>query len=175
MPSSEAITEFQKFSQEIYICYSVAVTGMEAVASNMLQQNPDRTKSLLIGDCHPSEGSYHGSMNIGKYLDAAQKNGAFSDTLIKSFITTIYSVWDEYYRHLIANECNVEQKSIKSDLMGDIRLIRHCIVHKKSVVTDEGQRLKVLQWNLVPGDLVISQSMFMALIVQINGITVRVQ
>ena len=59
--------------------------------------------------------------------------------------------------------------------MGDLRLIRHCIVHNKSIVTNENTKLKELKWSLSPGELKITKDMFSRLLDQINHMLVRVE
>jgi hypothetical protein len=59
--------------------------------------------------------------------------------------------------------------------MGDIRLIRHCILHNKSIVTEKYAAFKELSWQLSPGPLVITDEMFKTLIDQINRMQVRVE
>jgi hypothetical protein len=66
----------------------------------------------------------------------------------------------------------VSHKGVRSDLMGDLRLIRHCIVHNKSVITSEPEKLKDLKWQLAPGELRITYDMFSGLIDQINRMQV---
>ena len=175
MPQSKAITDFQLRCQKYYICYSLASLGLREHAKKLSSLKPDRTKSLIVGTGHPDEGNWHGSMNIGEMLDASQHGGPFPDTIAKSFVSAIYSEWNELYRRLVANEAGVDQKSIKSDPMGDLRLIRHCIVHKKSVITDEPGRLREFAWEISPGFLSISEEMFCSLIGQINRMMVRVE
>ncbi len=143
-------------------------------SDNLIQLKADRGKSMIVGKGHPDQGGWHGSMNIGELIDSAQKDGDFSNQIAKSFICSIYSLWDEFYRHNIAAENNCGQKQVASNLMGDIRHIRNCIVHKKSIITNEQEKIKEINWLLIPGELVISEEMFQILIDQINHMTVTI-
>jgi hypothetical protein len=86
-------------------------------------------------------------------------DGEFFDTIAKSLLVLLYSRWDEYYRPLFANDIGADPKTVRCNLLGDLRHIRNCIVHAKSVVTNEHTKLKVLPWNIKPGPLVITREM----------------
>ena len=175
MTPSQGISDFQLHCQKLYICYSFSVSGLQDKAEQFSRLKPDITKSLIVGAGHPDKGHWHGSINVGVFLEASQKNGSFPDAIAKSFLTSIYSAWDEFYRHQIAKEVGVDQKSVKSSLMGDLRLIRHCIVHKKSIITDEIEKFEELSWKLPPGPFQVSELMFQSFIEQVNRMAVRIE
>lgn len=175
MKQSQSISDFQLSCQKYYICYTFAANGLTEGAGRFGMLNPDRSKTLYVGTGHPDDGKWHGRINIGEYLDSSQKNGVFADSIAKSFICAIYSSWDEYYRHAIAVEAGVKQKQVRSDLMGDLRHIRNCIVHKKSVLTDEPEKIRKLSWVLIPGPLIVTDDMFRDLVDQINRMAVAVE
>ena len=175
MTPGQAISEFKRSCQEYYICYSVAAIGLEQAANRIAALSPDRTKTFHIGTGPPEVGDWQASISMGKYLDSSVRGGAFSDQLAKAFVTAIFSSWDELYRPRIAEEAKVATKKVRSDLMGDLRHIRHCIVHKNSVVTSEHRKLKELNWPMLPGALRITPEMFKGLIDQINTMRVVIE
>ena len=173
MKTSHALTEFITTVQRYYICYACSSIGLSEFANNMALNAPDRTKNMYVANAPPEE-KFQGKMNIGEFLDSSQKNGVYSDITAKAFITSIYSLWDELYRYEMAKEIGVKKNAVKCDLMGDLRLIRNCIVHNKSVITNEEKRLKELEWELSPGPLNITEDLFITLIDQINKMKVKV-
>ncbi len=172
MNQSQALHEFRKQCQKYYICYAFSSLGLKERADKFVRLNPDRSKNAHVGTGHPDYGQWHGSMNIGDLIDSSQKNGDFPNQIAKSFICAIYSLWDELYRHEIAIENGCKQKQVMSDLMGDLRQIRNCVIHKKSKITNEQGKIKELKWVLQPGEIVISENMFQTLINQINDMKV---
>jgi len=110
---------------------------------------------------------------IGEVIESSKTDGIFSDKIAKSFMTAMYSEWEEVCRPQIAAEEGITADKVTCNLMGDLRLIRNCIVHKKSTVTNERARLKELKWSLAPGKLRIDADMFAVLIDQINHMTVN--
>lgn len=175
MPNSQAITKFQIACQKYYTCYAIAVMAMKEYGDRFSSFQPDRNKTLFLGKGHPSEGNWQASINIGDFIDYSERDGVFSDKIAKSFITAMYSEWDELYRKELAVEEGVKHSDVQCDLMGDLRLIRHTIVHNKSLVSDEHTKIKVLKWQLSPGELKITDEMFTTLIDQINRMQVRVR
>jgi hypothetical protein len=173
--TSKAVTEFQHSCQRYYVCYTFSASGLEEHAKKLASIAPDHQKNLIVGTGHPDEGHWHASIKIGDAIDSSKKDGVFADKIAKSFLTAMYSEWDEYYRHRLAEETGAAAKSIKCDLMGDLRLMRHCVVHNKSIVTDEPTKLKELKWPLSPGPLTITKEMLSGLIDQINQMVVHLE
>ena len=175
MATSQAITDFQLSCQQYFICYFFAATGIWDHGKKLASNSPNHDAQFFLGTGHPNEGHLHAAMKIREAIDSSQPNGAFADKIAKSFIVAIYSEWDEVYRHRLAAEASANSKLVRCDLMGDLRLIRHCIVHNKSMITDEHKKLKELKWQLSPGVLKITKDMFSLLVDQINAMIVRVE
>lgn len=174
------LAEFRLNCQEYYICLKFASTGIRNIAEKLAENKPTSTARLWISEISISDGGdattkrNYASISMEKYLASSIDNGAFSNEIAKAFVCTIYSLWDETYRNLIAENAQVDQKQVYADLMGDLRHIRHCIIHSKSTITKEHEKIKVLSWNLQPGALVITQKMFADLINQINEMPVGI-
>ena len=175
MTTCDALTDFQHLCQEYYTCFTLAVWGLKRNVDDLDAASPDKEKNLIVGSGHPDEGNWHGSMRIGDVIERGQYDGVYSDTIAKAFLTAIYAQWDENCRPAIAAELGVEAKSVKCDLMGDLRIVRHCIVHGKSILTNEAIRIKELTWQLSPGELRVTRRMFADLIDQINRMIVRLE
>lgn len=168
---SKELSEFQVACQNFYTCFYFASIGLTQKGSELNNSgNPEA--EIIIGTGHPDEGNWHSRLEITHVKEASKKDGVYSDTLAKSFIAYIYAEWDEYYRHKIAQSIGVKKTNIKSDLMGDLRLIRNCIVHNNSVITNEHQKIKELNWDLKPGKLSITLKDFSTLLNQINRMVI---
>lgn len=174
------LNEFRLKCQEYYICLKFAAEGISNAAERFEENKPESSARLWISDidiCDNEDATIkknYASINIDKYLKSSSNDGAFSNEIAKAFICTIYSLWDETYRNLIAEDAQVDQKQVSADLMGDLRQIRHCVIHSKSKITKEHEKIKVLAWNLQPGELIITQKMFADLINQINEMPVSI-
>src|SRR5438876_5259041 len=148
MATSQAITDFQRSCQKYFVCYTFTAAGLQDHAKKLASHSPDFDKQLIVGTGHPEEKRWHAAIRIGEAIDSSQANGVFPDKIAKAFVTAMYSERDEVYRHRVAGEAGVSFKAVKCDLMGDLRLIRHCVVHNKSTITDEQKKLKELKWPL---------------------------
>jgi hypothetical protein len=175
MPVSPAMVAFKNDCQKYFVCYVFAVAGLAKEAAWFASLNPERDKELLVGaGAHPDDGIVQASIKIGDMLDHSARGGAFGGMIAQAFIVAIYAVWEEVYRPMVAKEQGVEKNAISCDLMGDVRLVRNCIVHRRSIVKNEGSKLRLLRWTLPPGPLEISDEMLRVFIDQVNTMQARV-
>lgn len=176
MSESSALLAFQAKCHEYYTCFALASSGMvHAVSSIQLDPVTYPNQKLFIGHSHPDEGPAQSVMPAEKAVRATQRDGEFQDVIGKALITLLYAEWDEYYRHQMASEFGVSAKDVASDLMGDLRLVRHWVVHCKSVVQSNVKKIKVLPWALHAGDRMhITSGMFRQLADCFNSMQVQI-
>lgn len=106
-------------------------------------------------------------------VNFSSKDGLYINTLAKSLMVSLYSEWDELYRHRLATGIGVEAAAIRADLMGDLRHVRNWIVHNKSVVGKN--QLKVLPWHESAGSiLAVSEERFAQFMDKLNEMEVYV-
>ena len=137
--------------------------------------NKDKQR-LFVGNSNPNEGkAAQAIILLNDAVQHASKNGKFHDQLAKLILVNIYTEWDELYRPMIAAEHETDSKCIKSDLMGDLRLIRHCIIHNKSkLTTKEIAKLKVLRVKSEMGRLIIPEQDFAEIMNHINKMSIEI-
>lgn len=167
-----ALDEFISICHEHYTSSTFAFIGLKKQSDDFDKNSQNKAATLFIGDTDPGKGAPTSRIEIGKFIKYSGKNGKFTDQLIKAVLTYIYSEWDEYYRHEIAKELGIEAKKVSCDLIGDLRNIRNCIVHRKSIISNEHSKMLVLNWKLAKGDLTITEEMFTELMKQINKMQV---
>jgi len=61
-------------------------------------------------------------------------------------VATIYQFWEDHYRERIASVFDVEKTEVRSDLFGDLRLLRNSIIHNSSIAITDIEKCKVLKW-----------------------------
>jgi hypothetical protein len=61
-------------------------------------------------------------------------------------LISIYAYWEHSCRNQIAKHLNVEISDVKSDIFGDLRWIRHSILHHKGIALPEVERCKIFKW-----------------------------
>ncbi|APP74480.1 hypothetical protein BJD12_03520 [Xanthomonas vesicatoria ATCC 35937] len=168
MKTSQVLAEFQARGHELYMCFVFAADGLSSTAERL---RPHLTgaanQAMYVGNTAPEQGKHQARIKMKDLVDFSSKGGLFTDTLAKSLIVSLYSEWDELYRHRLAKEMGVDASAIRADLMGDIRHVRNWIVHNKSVVGVKP--LKVLPWQLSVGSLLtISEEHFIQFMDQLN-------
>ena len=81
----------------------------------------------------------------------------------------IFAFWNEEIRPRLARCKNIDPNEIKVDALGDLRLLRHAIIHNKGVFSRSAQaKLKVMKDLFAPdAEIVVSHddmhSLFSAL------------
>lgn len=176
MTASLELKNFQDRCHHYFTCFTFAAIGLESAAEKFsVDSVGHEERSLFIGTGHPDLGNTHSKVKIRDAILASRKDGTYSSDIAKSIIVSIYSEWDEVYRHSIAREIGTDARSIASDLMGDLRHVRNCIVHNKSVVNYDCLTFKELGWHLSQGcELLVTRKMLSSLVDCINVMAVSV-
>ena len=118
------------------------------------QLDGDPNQSLFIGTGHPDKGNVHSEVQMAEAVKNSQKDGPFSDAVAKSLLVSIYSEWDELFRHRFAAEVGAKAEDVSCDLMGDLRWVRHWIVHNKYRIDNNCSKYPPAK----PGALMVSAS-----------------
>lgn len=90
-----------------------------------LDQNRDITNHL---EYMQSQGI---NIPLLRQIDYASEDGQFIRGIAQSYIVHVYTLWEEVYRSEIASIIGIKKCEVKSDLMGDFRLLRHNILHHR--------------------------------------------
>jgi hypothetical protein len=175
MKTSPSLGRFQRDCHRYLACYTFANIGFVSGAEQLSVRNPNPEASLIIGTGHPDEGRRHGAVEIGPLIRDLRDEEGFADLLAKALLVAIYALWDEVYRPELAREEGVKVANVRSNLMGDLRKLRNCVVHGKSRVPSGGLQLSELGWTLEPGEFYVSQAMFQGFIDAVNGMTVQLE
>lgn len=159
--AASVMDEFINAFDEFVFCMVFASEGIAIKGSQLRNGNVDKHHQTWIGSNLPGKPKMHARISTFECIEKCQKDGYFSNAISKSLLCTMYSLWDEEYRHRIADATGIEAKYIECPLMGDLRKIRHCVIHQKSKIPEEGFHFEVLDWPLPQGDLIITSEMFL--------------
>jgi hypothetical protein len=87
----------------------------------------------------------HRTVRATDFLEANASNGDNEKQQARSILVFIYTFWEKEYRPRLAACKNIEVNEIRSDILGDIRILRNSILHEKGVVKkDKHKGLKKL-------------------------------
>jgi len=86
------------------------------------------------------------------YLAANARGGGNEQQLARSTVIFLYTYWEDSVRPrlAVARQCAVNE--IKSDLMGDLREMRHAVLHSKGLLREKHSKLKVLGDMFTPDE-----------------------
>lgn len=157
---NDVMVEFQATCEEYLFCLLFASKGIETNGDLIAKEKAKPGQKIWIASDAESDPKYHARMDISMFVEKSKKNGYFVNEICKSLLCSIYSLWDETYRHKIAKAAGVDAGALIAPLMGDLRKIRHCILHNKSTIPEDGYQFEVLAWKLAPGALAITAEMF---------------
>ena len=182
---TQAFKAFLETCREYVVFYGFVCDGMPSfrnwIADLMKTHSVSRSDPYRVGVGNPRQGLYPASLSIGEVLDKSDHDGEFRNLIAKLTIVAIFSMWEDRYRDEIAGELGLSERDgkprknhIESELMGDVRHIRICIVHRGSAISDDPPELKALKWTLPPGQLRVTREMMVRLMDQINDMDLRV-
>ena len=184
---TQALDAFRKACQEYVVFYGFVCDGMPSfrcfIEQLMIRHSADRSDPYRVGVGHPVSGLYPASLSLGEVLDKSDQNGDFKNLIGKLTIVAIFSIWEDCYRDKIAEELNLtlngnkaRKNRIASELMGDLRHIRICIVHKNSMLSDESSRFSILNPQHFPeGPLQLTRPVMAEIMHSINEMSISVE
>ncbi len=115
--------------------------------------DPNLPSAVVLYSCSQKE-----------YKEMNRENGSNWQFIGKMCVITIYQYWEDYFRPEIARQLGVKRDDIVSDIMGDLRLIRHSIVHHGGVALKEVENCKILQWFREGDEISIDENKFKKII-----------
>lgn len=89
------------------------------------------------------------------YLAINARGGSNEQQHARAIIVFLYTVWESDLRPRLAVASGVQLNEVKSDIMGDLKELRHAIIHARNVLSVEKHRkLKKLGSMFQPDKLV---------------------
>jgi hypothetical protein len=80
------------------------------------------------------------------YLAANAPSGSNEQKHARAIVVFLFTYWEDEIRPRLAKATEVDVNEIRSDIMGDMRVLRNAILHSKSVLrSDKHKELKKLR------------------------------
>lgn len=166
--------EFGKECESTFACFLFASKGIENLREIIRSQSSPPNARLFISETDPTSKRATATILVADAIKKMEADGEYFDRIAKALHVLLYSRWDEYYRKEVGRVIGVAGDQVRCDLMGDLRHIRNCIVHAKSIITKEHNKIKCLCWDLKPGHFSITKRMLADFIEQTHTMTVYV-
>lgn len=151
------ITDLNSFLNDQAGAFAFGAMGIDMARQQVIQilneNGADPDKHLLIGNGepnHPKTMAYQ-KWKIGSLNSNLSKGGIVYVTLGHQWAVTVYAYWEHVSRPRLAKAQGVKLHEIKEPIFGDLRLIRHSILHNKGVALSDVRKLEVLKW-FSPGE-----------------------
>jgi len=95
-----------------------------------------------------------------EYKEINREGGSNWKFIGRMCVLTIYQYWEDHFRGQMAIELEVKKDDIVSDIMGDLRLIRHSIIHHGGVTLRAVENCKLINWFKEGDEISIDESKF---------------
>jgi hypothetical protein len=74
------------------------------------------------------------------YIEANSEGGSNSQQLSQAVLIFLFTYWEDEIRPRLASAKNAKLQDIRSDIMGDLRILRNVILHAKGILRQDKQR-----------------------------------
>jgi len=115
--------------------------------------NPNLPEAVVLYACSQKE-----------YKEINSENGGNYKFIGSMCLIIIYQYWEDYFRGEIARQLRVNKDEIISDIMGDLRLLRHSLIHHGGVALKEVENCKVIKWFKEGDSIFIDENKFKKII-----------
>ena len=97
--------------------------------------DPNKPESIQLHRCTQKQ-----------YKERNDENGLNFLFIGNMTLVSIYQYWEDYYRNKIAEFLGCEKSELVEPVMGDIRLLRHSIIHHGGIATKNVENCEILRW-----------------------------
>ena len=114
-------------------------------------ENPDPKIFIGVGDPNRPESRQYASWRLSEALEQIAMNGPVETQFGQQWLVSMFAAWEHEYRRRLAKAHGVADEMVFVPLFGDLRLLRHDILHCRGIATAENSgRCEVLQpWFVI--------------------------
>ncbi|HGM5034347.1 TPA: hypothetical protein ACKPZU_000078 [Stenotrophomonas maltophilia] len=147
---------------------SIETAAKQAVEGGMTMEQVLRSK-LTHGKGNPQTGTALHVSTMAERLDACAEGG-FNEVILSNLcLVAIYTQWEVHARCAIADALGVRPSDVIAPIFGDLRHMRHCILHAGGVMDERARQLEELKWFKKGDRIVLTQERFHDLIEKLRG------
>lgn len=147
----------------------------EMVSADEAQKLYEHVSQLLTPNRVPPEILAPEAVGTLRHLHSRTKPEGENVAALGAFcLIALYQYWEDSWRPHLAGALGRKKNEIGSDLWGDIRLIRICLIHKRGVADAEvAHGSKELHWFAESEPIVINPPRFMELMARVRDFMER--
>jgi hypothetical protein len=146
------LSDFRAFINDSVGAYATALSGVRIQAGELATfptspENPDPTYHLMTGDPNMPGSKRLAHWRVSEARIQMGRAGPVETMLGQQWIVFVFSGWDEEYRPRLARALDCSPSDLKFPLLGDLRRLRHDVVHHRGIASAEwAARCEVLHW-----------------------------
>lgn len=118
--------------------------------------DPDEKDSLVLHRC-----------TQGELKERNEKNGQNTAIIGNLCLCQIYNYWEDHYRNEIAEYLGIKKNELVSDILGEMRVYRHSIIHKRGLGKQEIEKCQILNWFKMDELIKIDEHKFEIIVTQL--------
>ena len=146
---SKAIDRFLDDCQAMIVWYA-GIEGLQDSIHQHFSETVSRDEPFTLSNLYPN-GEQRVLVQVpgDMVIDAFSRGGSFELAYTKAFVVFAYHTWEEATRPKIASALKVDVKDVKSNLMGELRHLRHWVIHtsednKSKMFTEAKNLVRIL-------------------------------
>lgn len=156
MNNLKSLNLFKDFAKRVHTSYALTNQSLELLGEKIpLSDGYKDTDYYEILD--DESGQVISAMPNFFITQGLKKDGPISQVVAHGMLSWVYFAWERRFRPLIAKELGVHNDEVMSDIMGDIRILRHKIAHNLGFLDEDIKKLKILNW-LKQGHIILKTS-----------------
>ncbi len=134
-----------------------SIEFLDSTPGQYCEGNPNISGAKVLFEC-----------TLGEYKKRNSPRGLNHRVIGNMCIIVIYQYWEDYFRPEVARNLGKEKDDISSDIMGDLRYLRHSIIHHESIALKEVENCKLLRWYKEGDEIFIDEDKFKNIVSYIN-------
>jgi hypothetical protein len=135
--------------------FGLAQVDRQIAAGPRSADNPDPAVYIGIGDPNDPAATQYAKFKASELPALLANGGPISTQLGQQWAVFVFTEWENSFRQRLASAHGCGPHSIQSDVFGDLRRMRHDILHQRAIASREWSgRCALLQW-FQPGDEIL--------------------
>lgn len=124
-----------------------------------------------VGDPNDAQAYVVHRCTQGEYKARNRRGGENWVFLGQVCLVSVYQFWEDQFRDEIATALAVPKDRVKASVFGDLRYLRHSIIHNGGTATSDVDRCEILRWFRRGDRIALEHNHFEELVGQVREAT----
>jgi len=150
--AADVLADLRTFLNEASITHGLTFAGLRLVddffrRTPRAPENPDPMITITDGDPNLSGTRFTAQMRVSEAVTRVAIEGPVEVLLGAQWVAFTFAAWEHFFRRRLAAAHGVDAADILVPVFGDLRHIRHDILHHRGIATAEhAGRCDILNW-----------------------------